>query len=112
MLFLVESRKATARVDLVEEAYRALTFDRFPVLREIGTQDREEIREQITQCLDDVFAKGWLVEENGSLRLAPAGKHRLWMQTLPVRRTMSRSLVYYPSQTNGTRESEAGNGEK
>lgn len=106
MLFLVESRKAAARADLAEEAYRGLTFDRFPILREIGTQDREEIQEQITQCLDDVFAKGWLAEENGSLRLTPAGKRRLWMQTLPVRRTMSRSLVHYPSQTNGARKSE------
>jgi Co/Zn/Cd efflux system component len=112
MLFLVETRKAVTRAGLAKEACRALTFDQFPVLREIGAQDRNEIQEQITQCLEDVFAKGWLMEENGSLRLTPAGKRRLWLQTLPGRRRMSRALVDYPSPTNDHRKSEAGNGEK
>jgi Co/Zn/Cd efflux system component len=93
MLFLVNSRKAATRADLFGESFRSLTFDQYPVLRELGTQNRDEIREQITQCLDDVFAKGWLAEEDGLLRLTPAGNRRLWMQTLPIRRTTSRSLV-------------------
>jgi len=93
MLFLVESRKATTRAGLLEEESRALAFEKFPVLREIGTQDRDQTTEQIAQSLDDLFTKGWLLEEANSLRLSSAGKLRLRLQTLSVRRTMSRSLV-------------------
>ncbi|MBN2085747.1 MAG: cation transporter [Anaerolineales bacterium] len=112
MLYLVDSRRAVTGAGLLEEAARALAFEKFPVLREIGTGDRDQNEEQIAQAADDLFAKGWLTEENGSLRLSPAGRRRLWMQTLPVRRTMSRSLVYHPSQTNNNPKFEAGNGEK
>jgi hypothetical protein len=93
MLFLVESRKSETRTGLLEEAARALTFDKYPVLREIGVQNRTQTGEQIAEALEDLFSKGWLLEEAGRLHLTPAGKRRLWLQILPVRRTMSRSLV-------------------
>ena len=103
MLYLVDSRRAVTRAGLLEEAALALAFDKFPVLREIGTPDRDQTAEQIALAADDLFTKGWLTEENGSLRLSPAGRRKLWMQTLPVRRTMSHALVHYPPPTEGTR---------
>jgi hypothetical protein len=93
MLYLVDRRKAVTRDALRSEAIRAMSFDRFPVLRVIGEQDQDQIRNQIEQCLGDLFARKWLVEEGGQLRLSSAGKRRLWIQTLPVRRTTSHALV-------------------
>jgi hypothetical protein len=93
MLFLVDSRKANTRTGLLEEANRSLTFDKYPILREFGLQDRAQSTEEIAYALDGLVARGWLVEADGRLRLTPTGKRRLWLQTLPVRRTMSRSLV-------------------
>jgi hypothetical protein len=97
MLFLVDIRRAVTRPGLMDEASRSLSFDQYPVLREIGTGDRRQTAEWVAQALDDLFAKGWLTQENGLLRLSPAGKRRLWLQTFPVRRTMSRSLLGHGS---------------
>jgi hypothetical protein len=93
MLFLVDSRKAETRAALLEETARALNFEKYPVLREIGLQDQTQSAEQITRTLDDLVARGWLLEDEGRLLLTAAGKRRLWLQILPVRRTTSRSLV-------------------
>jgi hypothetical protein len=112
MLFLIDSRRAATRAGLLEEASSAMSFDQYPVLREIGTGDKDQTAEQIAQAVDDLFAKGWLLEENGALHLSGAGKRRLWLQILPVRRTMSRSLIHPPSHMDGAPESGAGDGEK
>jgi hypothetical protein len=108
LLFLVESRHPATRDALMDEAARALTFDQFPLLREIGAQDPAEVREQVAGCVEELFAGGWLAEEDGRLHLTPTGKRRLLTQTLPVRRTMSRALVHHLPWARGVRGFGAG----
>jgi Co/Zn/Cd efflux system component len=92
MLYLVHTYRVKTRADLLEEASRALDFDRFPVLRAFGLGNSGYPQERISQALAELFERGWL-DENGCLQVTQEGMAHMQFEVRKVHRMMGHSFM-------------------
>ncbi|MBN1437946.1 MAG: cation transporter [Anaerolineales bacterium] len=93
LLHLVETRQAVTLEALRNKASQDMTFDSFPILREIGLPQRSQTEESIVHSIGELFEKGWIKEIDGKLWLTHSGTYRLHWQIGRMRRITSRALV-------------------
>ncbi len=92
MLYLVHIHRAKTRVELLEEASRALTFDQYPVLRAFGLGNQGQSQEMIAQALAELLERGWL-DESESLQVTRAGMAHMQFEARKVHRMMGHSII-------------------
>lgn len=92
MLYLVHTRRANTRSEVYEEAFQALDFDQYPVIRAFGLGNNEQTQEIISKSLAELFERGWL-DEKGSLQVTQTGKAFLNRRAHKTCQLMDQSIL-------------------
>lgn len=92
MLYLVIVRKAKTKDELLAEVRRALNFNPYPIIRELGWVGKGISVDTGAECLAELFDRRWLTEVD-SLQVTPAGIAYLSGQSKNSRHKMQYILV-------------------
>ena len=76
MLYLVEKQGIERRAELIAQARQTLDFGDNPMLRELGFGRLPQADEIVEQSIQELFERGWLVEEE-QLSVTDAGREHL-----------------------------------
>jgi len=84
MLYLINTRQAQTRAELLTQAQRAFDFSGYPALRELGLNQSRRGDDLIERSLADLFERKW-VGGDEQINISDAGKEHLRRQMWATR---------------------------